>query len=560
MANAEQEEELDSIRALYDGSQDVFLQQEDYGFCVRIGQLQLRLMLQPEYLASEFTAAIAPGFELSSPTLAHCALSCLCQHLDNLFAELGGGPTLIVWIEWLRMEAAEFLDALHLDQQEPVWDARAVGIPYPLEDVVPEIQEELPAEPMMCALCSSVLTLAEGLCLPNCGHTLCSTCKSMAVQVHSANNAVPRCPLPQCRSEISEDVVDQAMIPEAWAMVSRRILRTSFQEAIAFCPRCEDRGMDIPVLTSSKCISEELQAGLSRCCCFQCKLMFCGICRSPSHDGEACLAEGSRIVRMGKRRPPLPPDLAEIVAEASKDVVQSEKQKSEELKRAVDECSSDFQAMRRAFLSCHEADIYNGLGEVFAAPIKLTSAPVQREVQLRFMESLANTGALLRPAFHGTDYPNHSSIFRRGLLIPGENNELKVVHGAAHGRGVYTANIDAAWLSRGFCSAPAMLVCAVLQTHFVHHVGDAMVVGVADHVVPLFEATAGNWGCSQTIAAPAFPIPPAPMPRHTVTAPPAACTKGTARAKGSCKNQQPSPPQTKSSKFMARLGKKSQKH
>merc|ERR1711920_257027 len=67
---------------------------------------------------------------------------------------------------------------------------------------------------------------------------------------------------------------------------------------------------------------------------------------------------------------------------------------------------------------------------------------------------------------------------------------LRVVHGAAHGTGIYTANIDAPWLSRGFCTGPSILVCAVLQSDEIRHVRDAMVVRQADHVVPLFEGIA----------------------------------------------------------------------
>lgn len=187
--------------------------------------------------------------------------------------------------------------------------------------------------------------------------------------------------------------------------------------------------MDIPVLTSTTRMSEEIAAGQSGCRCFRCQSCFCRICRSPDHCGEACLAEESRVVRMGKRRPPLPPDLAEIVAEASKHIVLSEKKKAKELKELVDKCNSDFEAMRNAFLSCHENGIYSGLGKVFARPIKLAWTPLHSAVQVRFMKNLAKTGAVLRPAFHGTNFSNHSSIFHRGLLIPGENNELKVVHG-----------------------------------------------------------------------------------------------------------------------------------
>merc|ERR1712203_856112 len=72
----------------------------------------------------------------------------------------------------------------------------------------------------------------------------------------------------------------------------------------------------------------------------------------------------------------------------------------------------------------------------------------------------------------------------------GQGNELKVVNGAVHGKGVYTANLNAAWLSRGFCSEAKMLICAVLQTPSVRHVLDAQVVFNAAHVVPLFQATA----------------------------------------------------------------------
>merc|ERR1712228_109676 len=128
----------------------------------------------------------------------------------------------------------------------------------------------------------------------------------------------------------------------------------------------------------------------------------------------------------------------------------------------------------------------------------------------------------LRPAFHGTNAANHSSIFERGLLIPGEGNELRVVHGAAHGKGVYTANVDAAWLSRGFCYNPQMLVCAVLQSSAVRHVGDAMVVGRADHVVPLFEGEGRYFGNSPP-ASGVVPIPPklaaATLPAKPVAAP-----------------------------------------
>lgn len=172
---------------------------------------------------------------------------------------------------------------------------------------------------------------------------------------------------------------------------------------------------------------------------------------------------------MTKRRPALPPEL-----------------QNEALRIAEDVVKKDFEDIRRAFLQAHNADIVRGLESVFQC-VELHQAPLSESVKERFMhEHIEHPYCELRPAFHGTNHANHNSIFRRGLLIPGDGNELKIAHGAAHGRGVYTANIDAAWLSRGFCTAPVMLVCGVLQTEFVRHIFDAMVVGKSEHVIPLF--------------------------------------------------------------------------
>lgn len=110
-------------------------------------------------------------------------------------------------------------------------------------------------------------------------------------------------------------------------------------------------------------------------------------------------------------------------------------------------------------------------------------------MQQRFMETLENacsSSLKVCPAVHGTPARNFDSIFQRGLLVPGQGNELQVVNGAAHGTGIYTANLNASWLSAGFCSESTMLVCAVLQSSEVRHVQDAQVVANAAHVVPLF--------------------------------------------------------------------------
>merc|ERR1740121_496394 len=99
------------------------------------------------------------------------------------------------------------------------------------------------------------------------------------------------------------------------------------------------------------------------------------------------------------------------------------------------------------------------------------------------------------------------SIFARGLLIPGRSNSLRVVHGTAHGRGIYVAKVHAARLSAGFARSrvEGMLVVGVLddavessasrklgsfsvgaESPSIRHVGDAMVVFDPSRVLPFF--------------------------------------------------------------------------
>lgn len=210
--------------------------------------------------------------------------------------------------------------------------------------------------------------------------------------------------------------------------------------------------------------------------------------------------------------------------------------------------------MRSVFLEAHEDEIEKGLETVFGQ-VKLHKAPLDAAIKKRFMKNfLEMPNCELRPAFHGTNRENHASIFRRGLLIPGDGNELKIAHGAAHGKGIYTANIDAAWLSKSFCSHAEMLVCGVLQSEFVRHVGDAMVVSKADHVVPLF------WSENRAnIQAAKSPGAPSAVPAVTASKLAAATNTGKAKGKKEPKDDKEIG-KDKAYKFKARLAKRSARH
>merc|ERR1711904_683787 len=93
-------------------------------------------------------------------------------------------------------------------------------------------------------------------------------------------------------------------------------------------------------------------------------------------------------------------------------------------------CQDEFDSFRNAFLSHYEKHIRKGLRSSLSNPVQLFPAPVSHAVQKRFMTCANKNGSgFVCPGFHGTDCTKHSSIFQHGLLIPGEGNKLKVVHG-----------------------------------------------------------------------------------------------------------------------------------
>jgi len=129
------------------------------------------------------------------------------------------------------------------------------------------------------------------------------------------------------------------------------------------------------------------------------------------------------------------------------------------------------------------------------------------DVQQRFLNARDTLQGTVRPGFHGTAPANLASIYERGLLIPGQDNELHVANGSAHGNGIYTAKVNSPSLSLSFCSSDRrMLVCGILddaqqiqqysygnysvsmQSESVRHVGNAVVVFDHRRVAPLFEA------------------------------------------------------------------------
>eukprot|EP00930_Biecheleria_cincta_P069919 TRINITY_DN57595_c0_g1_i1.p1 TRINITY_DN57595_c0_g1~~TRINITY_DN57595_c0_g1_i1.p1 ORF type:complete len:440 (+),score=59.77 TRINITY_DN57595_c0_g1_i1:109-1428(+) len=168
-----------------------------------------------------------------------------------------------------------------------------------------------------------------------------------------------------------------------------------------------------------------------------------------------------------------------------------------------------FVQLQKTFLTQHGVKCCKHLQLCNPGTIHLRPAPLSEEARLRFLNAKKELPGTLEPAFHGTNACNFPSIFERGLLIPGEGNELRVANGSAHGKGIYTAKVTNPSLSRGFCSDNQVLICGVLddalpgsvaeysmgirtvsrESETVRHVGDAMVVFDSRRVTPLFVAS-----------------------------------------------------------------------
>mmetsp|Transcript_82850 Transcript_82850/g.238035 ORF Transcript_82850/g.238035 Transcript_82850/m.238035 type:complete len:450 (-) Transcript_82850:229-1578(-) len=179
-------------------------------------------------------------------------------------------------------------------------------------------------------------------------------------------------------------------------------------------------------------------------------------------------------------------------------------------KAMVEEASGSFFALQRSFMHQHGSELRRDLSAAFDGPVELNAAPISQAVAARFMNFCSKAGgAELVPVYHGTNAKNHTSIFARGLLVPGHGNDVKVRNGLSHGTGIYTSKIGSAWLSRGFCTEPRVLVCGLWddavpvtvtkvlgnfqvtkESDSVRHIGAAIVVFDANRLVPLFEATA----------------------------------------------------------------------
>jgi len=169
-----------------------------------------------------------------------------------------------------------------------------------------------------------------------------------------------------------------------------------------------------------------------------------------------------------------------------------------------------FEGFRMKFLKDFGTSIGHALQSCYRGEVDLRCAPMSHALQSRFLSYKEKQPHQLCAVTHGTDDRNLPSIYHKGLLVPTGSNNVKVLNGLSHGKGIYTAKTHNTALSFGFSKGISrpLLICGALDdakslpapvrcgNHYitaesarVRHVGDAIVVFDETKLLPLFVAS-----------------------------------------------------------------------
>lgn len=162
-----------------------------------------------------------------------------------------------------------------------------------------------------------------------------------------------------------------------------------------------------------------------------------------------------------------------------------------------------FEHFRQCFLAQNVMTIGTALNSLcLPGQIEMRPTPLSSEVKERFLSACGGeVQGKTCPVWHGTDASSLDSIYQRGLLIPGQDNELKVKNGSVHGLGIYAATVDNPHLSVGYCRGGSrkLLVCGMLdadEPESITHDPRFVVIFKSSLVAPLYEATLPDGSCS----------------------------------------------------------------
>ena len=282
--------------------------------------VQLQLKLPAGYPSSE-----PPDFRLSCSWMDLDSLSAFCRSLDDQWEQAKGSAIIYTWVDVLRQEVLElilknrgalagkvFLTLKAIDGL-PTSDPRAESnCTDPVQTLLDLLMYDKgkrldiwSQQQHVCNVCFCEHPGSHFVHLGGCSHAFCKTCVKTMAEIHVNEGSIADlvCPETGCRAEIAPSALMQVLDEpgyERWQTLKlRRALTTA---NLVLCPRCEEMGMETPVLPDPVSDSDQLASLPPVARCGRCEYVFCATCLSLYHGTEPCLAPEERAQQVAMRR------------------------------------------------------------------------------------------------------------------------------------------------------------------------------------------------------------------------------------------------------------------
>ena len=278
--------------------------------------VQLQLKLPPGYPSSS-----PPDFRLSCSWADVEMLSSFCAALDDQWEQAAGSAIIYTWVDALRTEVLECIlrdsgRAVLTLRAGPVSAASDPRAQSDCNDALNTLADLLmydkgkgldiwKQQQHVCNVCFCEHPGSHFVHLGGCSHAFCKTCVKTMAEIHVKEGSIADllCPEIKCRAEIGADALMQVLDEQGYERWQTLKLRKALATAnLVLCPRCEEAGIETPVLPDP--VDEEDEADLvppvARC--GRCDYVFCAKCLSLYHGKEPCLAPEERAQQAAMRR------------------------------------------------------------------------------------------------------------------------------------------------------------------------------------------------------------------------------------------------------------------
>jgi E3 ubiquitin-protein ligase RNF14 len=267
--------------------------------------------LPPLRLTIELPAAypdVPLEFALDALWVSPTLLDSLCASADSIVRDSLGEAIIFLMVSELKQQCEDVLSsgaAVELGLDEPS-DPRASrsssgDVLQDLRRLVAYDQERSEKlwslQTHLCQVCFTEKSGNDFVKL-GCGHDYCRACTAEQVRVAVSSSALVelKCPLPDCRADIShlvvEKVVDEDTFERYFGLLIQDVLKSELR--VAPCPRCAEYEKETPVLLTD----DDPPLGK----CTVCEFIFCGKCAGVYHPNRPCLSEDEQAWQSVSRR------------------------------------------------------------------------------------------------------------------------------------------------------------------------------------------------------------------------------------------------------------------